>query len=100
MTLLVRLLLRLLADVGRSTWLLFKPRQAIAAENLILRQQIALFERPHMRLGPGIPDPPEPRTLQTTPTRSQHRLDAAARLLVKSVLGGLHHEYDLAPVGL
>ena len=41
---LVRLLLRLLADVGRFAALLFKPRQAIAAENLILRRQIALFQ--------------------------------------------------------
>jgi len=53
--------------------------------------------RPHMRLGPGIPDPPEHRTLLMKPKRSQHRLDAPAHLLVKSVLGGLHHEYDLAP---
>ena len=44
MILLVRLLLRLLADVGRFTSLLFKPRQTIAVENLILRRQIALFE--------------------------------------------------------
>src|SRR5437016_11633683 len=44
MILLVRLLLRLLADVGRFTSLLFKPRQAIAAENLILRREITLFE--------------------------------------------------------
>ena len=44
MILLVRLLFRLLADVGRFTCLLFKPRQAVAAENLILRRQIALFE--------------------------------------------------------
>ena len=44
MILLVRLVLRLLADVGRFTTVLFKPRQATAAENLILRRQIALFE--------------------------------------------------------
>jgi|GraSoiStandDraft_36_1057302.scaffolds.fasta_scaffold22857_6 hypothetical protein len=43
MILLVRLVLRLLADVGRFTPLLFKPRDAIAAGNLILRRQIALF---------------------------------------------------------
>ena len=49
MILLVRLLLRLLADVGRFTSLLFKPRQAIAAENLILRRQIALFEERGMK---------------------------------------------------
>ena len=53
-----------------------------------------------MCLGPGIPDPPQRLTLLTKPTRSQHHLDASARLLVKSVLGGLHHEYDLALVSL
>jgi hypothetical protein len=35
MILLVRLLFGLLTDVGRFTSLLFKPRQAIPAENLI-----------------------------------------------------------------
>jgi putative transposase len=49
MILLVRLLLRLLADAGRLTSLLFKPHQAIAAENLILRRQIALFEERGMK---------------------------------------------------
>jgi len=44
MILTVRLLFRLLADVGRFTALVFKPLQAIAAENLILRRQIALFQ--------------------------------------------------------
>ena len=44
MILLVRLVLRLLADVVQFTALVFKPRQAIVAENLILRRQIALFQ--------------------------------------------------------
>lgn len=37
-------LLRLLADLGQFTGLLFKLRQTTAAEILILRRQIALFE--------------------------------------------------------
>jgi hypothetical protein len=41
---LARLLLRLLADLVQFTALAFKPRQAIVAENLILRRQIALFQ--------------------------------------------------------
>jgi len=49
MILLLQLLLRLLADVGRFTSLLFKPRHAITAENLILRRQIALFEERAMK---------------------------------------------------
>jgi len=44
MIFLVRPLVRLLADLGRFAALLFKPRQAIVAEKLILRRQIALFQ--------------------------------------------------------
>jgi hypothetical protein len=47
MILLVRLVLRLLADVGRLTPLLFKPRHG--SGNLILRRQIALFEQRGMK---------------------------------------------------
>ena len=45
--------------------------------------------RPHMSLGPGVPEVPEslPVPLQ------EHRHDAV--LVVKSVLGGLHYEYEL-----
>ncbi|MEJ7667133.1 MAG: integrase core domain-containing protein [Casimicrobiaceae bacterium] len=51
--------------------------------------------RPHSALGPGVPDPPQP----TTPfpkSKSRHRLAAGAFVRVKSLLGGLHHEYSLA----
>ena len=44
MIFLVRLLLRLLADLGRFVALLFKARQSTVAQNLILCRQIALFE--------------------------------------------------------
>ena len=53
--------------------------------------------RPHMCLGPGIPDPPEHRILPTNFARARHQVGGSARLRVKSILGGLHHEYDLAP---
>ena len=50
--------------------------------------------RPHMVLGPGVPDPP------TAPSRSmpksRHRLDDFGPVRSKAVLGGLHHEYFLA----
>jgi len=50
--------------------------------------------RPHSALGPGVPDPPEkhegvPKLIH------RHGLAADALVLVKSVLGGLHHEYSL-----
>ena len=47
--------------------------------------------RPHMSLGPGIPDPPN-KTL--VPQQLRHRLNAD-RVQVRAILGGLHHEYAL-----
>jgi putative transposase len=52
--------------------------------------------RPHMSLGPGVPDPPAPRTLALN-QESRHRVGECLVVHVKSVLGGLHHEYSLAP---
>jgi transposase InsO family protein len=50
--------------------------------------------RPHMSLGPGVPDPPNgiPARLQI----DRHRADATLNVFARSVLGGLHHEYSLA----
>jgi transposase InsO family protein len=50
--------------------------------------------RPHMALGPGIPQPPPP--LPVTLHAHRHRLPAHLRVVARSVLGGLHHEYGLA----
>lgn len=51
--------------------------------------------RPHMALGPGVPDPPaKAGTFQTQ--QSRHRIGEGLVVLAKSVLGGLHHEYSLA----
>jgi putative transposase len=50
--------------------------------------------RPHMSLGPGIPQPPAP--LPMTLQAHRHRLPAPLRVVARSVLGGLHHEYVLA----
>lgn len=50
--------------------------------------------RPHMALGPGIPEPPP--LLPVTLHVHQHRLPAHLRVVSRSVLGGLHHEYRLA----
>ena len=51
--------------------------------------------RPHSALGPGVPDPPK-ECVKVPKSTSRHRLAAGALVLVKSVLGGLHHEYSLA----
>lgn len=50
--------------------------------------------RPHMALGPGIPDPPR-NLLSPLPT-SHHRLDGVGPVRAQSILGGLHHEYSIA----
>jgi putative transposase len=48
--------------------------------------------RPHMALGPGVPDPP-PEMRVNLGLRSRHRLCDERAVRAKSVLGGLHHEY-------
>jgi putative transposase len=49
--------------------------------------------RPHMSLGPGIPQPPPhlPAPLQA----HRHQLPEHLRVVVCPILGGLHHEYQL-----
>ncbi len=51
------------------------------------------FDNSRHGLGPGVPDPP--RAAELIPkSQTRHRLAAGALVLVKSVLGGLHHEYS------
>jgi putative transposase len=52
--------------------------------------------RPHMALGPGVPDPP-PRIQHDAASKSHHRLLEDMVVRSKSILGGLHHEYFWAP---
>jgi len=52
--------------------------------------------RPHSALGPGVPDPPRESAV-VPKAEFRHCVAAGAIVLVKSVLGGLHHEYSLAP---
>ena len=49
--------------------------------------------RPHMSLGPGIPESP-PKKERLPPTH-RHWLPAGYRIVKRPVLGGLHHEYLL-----
>jgi transposase InsO family protein len=49
--------------------------------------------RPHMSLGPGIPQPPA--ALPVLPQAHRHRLPPYMRVGARSLLGGLHHEYRL-----
>lgn len=51
--------------------------------------------RPHMALGPGVPDPPAVGVISIP--KSRHRLDDLGTVRSRGVLGGLHHEYSLCP---
>ena len=61
----------------------------------ILQKWVTHFNagRPHSSLGPGIPEPPEdlPVPLQD----HRHRIPPHLRVISRSILGGLHHEYAL-----
>jgi putative transposase len=52
--------------------------------------------RPHMALGPGVPDPPLTNFYHTNP-KSRHRHGESCAVRANPILGGLHHEYFLAP---
>jgi transposase InsO family protein len=47
--------------------------------------------RPHASLGPGLPESPPGLP---APPISGHRLPRDARIMARSILGGLHHEYE------
>jgi Integrase core domain len=51
--------------------------------------------RPHMALGPGVPDPPA-QAVRFQARKSRHRIREGLVVLAKSVLRGLHHEYSAA----
>jgi transposase InsO family protein len=54
--------------------------------------------RPHMALGPGVPDPPR-ATVRPSAQLSGHQIGERLVVRAKSVLGGLHHEYQLEIAG-
>jgi putative transposase len=51
--------------------------------------------RPHLALGPGVPDPPDSTIVLPTPS-SRHRRGESYAVRAKPLLGGLHHEHSLA----
>jgi len=64
----------------------------------ILRSWVGHYNnhgRPHMALGPGVPDPPSV-VLQSATPLTRHRIGERLAVRARSVLGGVHHEYLLA----
>jgi putative transposase len=61
----------------------------------ILKQWVLHYNagRPHMALGPSIPQPPA--SLPVPLQAHRHRLPPPVRVVAQSILGGLHHEYRL-----
>jgi transposase InsO family protein len=88
----------------RAGWRLFwrfksRPgRPRIPVELRQLKEWVKHYNvaRPHMALGPGVPDPPEGAVLRAN-EKSRHRLGERAVVCARSLLGGLHHEYSLTP---
>jgi len=52
--------------------------------------------RPHMALGPGVPDPPSD-VVRFAIQQSRHRIGERFVVRARSLLRGLHHEYLLVP---
>jgi len=86
---------RLIGTIRRECldWLI--PMSEIHLRN-ILKSWAEHYNRgrPHMSLGPGLPDPPSDCS-PPLHQQSRHRLGVPLRVKVKSLLGGLHHEYAL-----
>ncbi len=61
----------------------------------VVREWAAHYNRgrPHMSLGPGVPEPNE--IYPAAPLPHRHEIPPDARLISTPVLGGLHHEYRL-----
>ena len=67
---------------------------SVAHLRTFLREWVAHYNRgrPHMSLGPGIPDPPP---ASAAIQQCNHRLNVV-RIRVRPILGGLHHDYALS----
>jgi transposase InsO family protein len=65
---------------------------------LLLRSWVAHYNggRPHMSLGPGVPDPPS-ATLARLQSAPKHWLADGFHVTSHAILGGLHHEYCATP---
>jgi putative transposase len=55
--------------------------------------------RPHMSLGPGVPDSSDITRTIPEPS-SRHRRGESYATRAASILGGLHHEYSMVSAGV
>jgi putative transposase len=64
----------------------------------ILKASVGHYNRgrPHMALGPGVPDPPS-AVAQPATQLSRHRIGECLVVRARPLLSGLHREYSLAP---
>ena len=60
----------------------------------ILKEFVVFYNRgrPHISLGPGIPEPPR---VTGPDSVNRHELPSGSRVRLTSVFGGSHHEYRL-----
>lgn len=72
-------------------------RSAPSSDSQILdfALQQGTSSRPHSSLGPGIPNP---KSLKTELQIERHSVPENRRIVVTSILGGLHHEYGLEEI--
>jgi putative transposase len=65
---------------------------------MLLREWVEHYNhgRPHLSLGPGIPDPS--RMIRIPSRIKKHDLPTNSAIQVQPVLGGLHHEYRLETI--
>jgi hypothetical protein len=103
----VKTIIQLLGDLATFVWLLLRQQSALAAENLVLRKQLAVYQertlkprrpdaplrvwvrhynrsRLHSSLGPGIPDPPAILT-----HKHRHRVPRYCKVVAHPVPGEL-----------
>ena len=78
---------------GRTT---NKARQLANAKAKRVAETEDLRWEYDLRLGPGVADPP-PAISDFGQSRSRHGREESYAVRAKPVLGGLHHEYYLAP---
>jgi hypothetical protein len=119
-----RMIFKLLGDLVAFNWLIIQPHGAVAAENLFLRKQLAMYQerklkprcwpvtetplhiilkmwvthynqgRPHSSIGPGNPD--SPTDLSSTPQQHWQRIPGHLMVVTHAILAGLHYEYSQA----